>query len=125
MPTSTATVKGIDASYYYVKDLNRATAFYTQLFGAEPTTHYPDTVSEWTFPGGESFGLYKPHDEEAFDTSGGILFAVEDIHARVTEAKTRGVHFDDGGKVEDTPVCYMAFGRDTEGNRFIFHERKA
>lgn len=68
-------VNGIDASYYYAKDLDRATAFYTWLFGSDPTIAFPDLLSEWTFAGGESFGLYKG---EHFEKSDGIMFAVDD-----------------------------------------------
>jgi hypothetical protein len=34
------------------------------------------------------------------------------------------VTFDDDGKIEDTPVCWMAFAQDSEGNNFILHKRK-
>jgi predicted enzyme related to lactoylglutathione lyase len=117
-------VKGYDAAYYFVKDLDRATKFYTDLFQMEPTLSIPGMVSEYTFPAGETFGLYKPHDG-TFRDGHGILFAVDDIEAVVADLKTKGVSFEDDGETEETPVCFMAYAYDTEGNRFILHERKA
>lgn len=121
MATQTMNVTGIDASYYTVTDLARATKFYTELLGAEPTLTHPDLVCEWTFAGGETFGLYK--SSGAFRPSGGVMFAVADVPAALEIAKARGVTFHGG--IEDTPVCHMAFGEDTEGNHFILHRRKS
>ena len=115
-------VTGIDATYYYAADLQRATKFYTDLLGMEPTMTYESMVSEWTFPGGETFGLYKPHEEGPIQTSHGVMFAVPDAESAMSQHKSRGVKFT--GKLEDTPACHMAFGEDTEGNTFILHQRK-
>jgi predicted enzyme related to lactoylglutathione lyase len=120
--TTAHKVSGIDASYYYVKDLARATKFYTELLGADPTLTVPGMVSEWTFPNGESFGLYKGDSE--FRPSGGIMFVVEDVPAAVKSHMGRGVKFHGEGHIEETPVCHMAFGEDTEGNGFMLHKRK-
>lgn len=122
MATAAPKVTGLDASYYYVQDLDRATKFYTELLGAEPSMAFPGMVSEWTFPGGETFGLYKPQEEGTFRTSGGVMFAVDDVRAAVSAHKARGVDVEE--HVEETPACFMGFGTDTEGNGFILHKRK-
>ena len=124
MSATTPKAKGLAASYYFAKDLDRATAFYQELFGFEPSMAVPGMVSEWTFPTGETFGLYKPHEEGSFKTSHGLIFEFDDIAAAVAAHKARGVKFEDDGKIEDTPVCLMAFASDTEGNEFIFHQHK-
>jgi len=124
MQTATLSVHGIDATYYMAKDLAKATAFYNDLLGMEPSVHFPGSVSEYTFPGGETFGLYQPTTVDSFYTSGGVMFAVDDVAAFVKAAAGRGVTFDAGGEVSDTPVCHMAFGTDPEGNHFIVHKRK-
>jgi predicted enzyme related to lactoylglutathione lyase len=116
-------ITGIDASYYLTKDLGKATAFYTALFGSEPTMHVPDTVSEWTFgKDGTTFGLYQPHDTSDWHPSGGVIFHVDDLTKSKAAAQTVGSTFDD--HVEETPMCYMAFGSDPEGNNFILHQVK-
>lgn len=114
-------VQGIDATYYYAQDLARATTFYTELLGMEPVGHHPGMYSEWVFPGGEAFGLYESDD---FRTSEGVMFAVADVAAAVAECSARGVEFGMAGHVEETPACFMAFGKDSEGNGFILHHRK-
>lgn len=123
---ATATkVRGIDATYYTVKDLDRATGFYTKLLGAEPTFQVPGMVSEWTLGDDQAFGLYKPPQGEGsgeFHPSGGVMFVVDDVKTAVDAHKAAGVTFH--GDIEDTPMCHMAFGQDSEGNGFILHKRK-
>ena len=114
-------VNGIDASYYYAKDFERAVAFYTQMLGFVPQGLVPGMFAEWEFTGGEAFGLYKGSEYVHCD---GVMFSVDDVAAAVTELRGRGVHFTDDGAVEDTPNCWMAFGTDSEGNGFILHKRK-
>jgi catechol 2,3-dioxygenase-like lactoylglutathione lyase family enzyme len=114
-------VSGIDASYYYVKDLDRAVSFYTALLGTPPAASYPNVFAEWVFPGGEAFGLYIGQQYEHCD---GLMFGVDDVAAAVGELRARGVPFAGDGAVEETPVCHMAFGTDSEGNGFILHQRK-
>jgi len=114
-------VSGIDATYYTVKDLSKATKFYSDLLGSEPTMHAPDFVSEWTFGGGETLGLYQSKEGSP---GGSAMFAVDDVAGAVAEGKSRGVKFHQDGEVTDTPGCHMAFGEDPEGNQFILHKRK-
>jgi predicted enzyme related to lactoylglutathione lyase len=120
MTESPTTVTGIDATYYLAKDLARATGFYKDMLGLIPTMETPDFVTEFTFAGGETFGLYKAGE---FTPSGGVMFAVGDVKATMEQLKSRGVTFDED-EITDTPGCYMAFARDTEGNTFIIHQRK-
>jgi predicted enzyme related to lactoylglutathione lyase len=116
-------VKGYDASYYMVKDLDRATRFYNDLLQMQPTMTVPGMVSEYTFPTGETFGLYKPPEGE-WQACHGILFSVDDIKSAVADFKSRGVTFEDEGKIDESPGCFMAFATDPEGNRFVVHELK-
>lgn len=122
MATARATkVTGMDASYYLVKDLARATKFYNDLLAMEPTLTFGDFVAEYTFPNGETFGLLRTDD---WTPRGGILFAVDDLEKAVAEHKARGVKFEGDGHIENSPVCTMAFAEDSEGNRFVLHQHK-
>lgn len=114
-------VTGIDASYYYAKNFDRAVSFYTTLIGSAPPMLVPGMFAEWEFAGGEAFGLYKGEEHRECN---GVMFAVPDVAAAVEVLRARGVHFDGDGTIEETPVCHMAFGRDSEGNGFILHKRK-
>jgi predicted enzyme related to lactoylglutathione lyase len=119
--TTQVGISGIDATYYLTKDLSAATAFYNKLFGFDASMHVPGTVSEWTLPGGETFGIYQPPDGD-WNPSGGVLFHVKDLHASVDAAKALGASFQE--HQEETPMCFMAFGKDPEGNNFILHQPK-
>ena len=116
-------VSGIDATYYTVKDLDKGTKFYTGLLGSEPTFHQASFVSEWTFGGGETFGLYQTTAEN-MTPGGSAMFAVADVAQAVKDAQAIGAKMHENGDVTDTPVCHMAFGEDPEGNQFILHKRK-
>ena len=116
-------IKGIDVAVYLVKDVERAKRFWRDTMGCDVTAEWGDMGAEFTFPDGTTFGLFKPDDQE-WRRGGGILFAVDDLDAAVAQYKARGVKLDDDGHIEDTPVCRMAFGEDSEGNYFILHQRK-
>ncbi len=116
-------VRGIDATYYTVRDIDAQAAFYTELFGAPPENSWPGRLAEWTFADGNSFGLYRTEGKFSAH-SGSVMFAVEDVARAVAEATARGVLFTEDGGITDTPVCQMAFGEDPEGNQFILHHRK-
>lgn len=121
MATTTSNkVKAVDATYYTVKDIAGQTKFYTGLLGAEPSMSMPGFFTEWTFPGGGSFGLYK--SESGASAGSGVMFAVDDVRAAVDELRAKGVTFAD--TIEDIPSCHMAFGTDPEGLGFILHHRK-
>jgi predicted enzyme related to lactoylglutathione lyase len=119
---STMRVKGMDATYYNVKDVNGTTEFYTKLFGFAPQMHVAGHVSEWIFPGGEAFGLYQ--DAEGTVSGSGVMFSVDDVKAAVEACRAMGVKLEDGGEIVDTPDCFMAFAQDPEGNHFIIHKHK-
>jgi predicted enzyme related to lactoylglutathione lyase len=130
MSASQTRVQGIDAIYYRVEDLDRAIRFYTDLLGMPPTVTFANFGAEWTLPNGESFGIMKLPDrlQETFGRywrgSSGVMFAVKDLDAEIAAAKARGVKFHDEGKPQETPVCHMVFGEDSEGNTFALHKRK-
>jgi len=113
-------INGIDALYYSAKDFARARMFYTRMIGAEPSALYEE-FCEWTLPNGEAFGVIKG---EHYRPGSGVLFNVDNVRASIAELRAADVIFDDDGAIEETPVCYMAFGTDTEGNTFILHQRK-
>ena len=116
-------VRGVDTTMYLVKDVDRAKKFYTDLLGFEPTLEFLPVGVEWTFPTGETFGIVKP-PTSPWEKSGGVHFGVEDIKAAVAECQARGIEFEDGAEIFETPGCLMAFGLDSEGNGFILHELK-
>lgn len=120
MSTTTASrITGMDANYYFVTDFGRALAFYRDTLGLVPTFVQEPVFAEFTFPGGETFGLYK---SERPEHGSGIMFGLPNLHEAIAEFKAKGVKIND--HVEDLPTCGMAFAEDSEGNTFILHQRK-
>jgi len=115
-------IHGIDTTSYLVKDVDRAKKFYTDLFGFAPTVTF-GVGCEWTFPTGETFGIVKP-PTAPWEKGGGVHFGVDDINAAVAACKAGGIVFEDDAKVYETPGCFLAFARDSEGNEFSLHQRK-
>ena len=116
--TKTA-IKGIDIAAYLVRDPQRAIEFYRDVLGMTPTAiDDQGRGAEFTLADGSTFGVWKP---EEGGTGGAIMFAVDDAKAAVEEYRSRGLGLSD---VSESPVCFMAFGADPEGNSIIIHQRK-
>jgi len=117
--TKTA-IKGIDIAAYLVRDPQRAIEFYRDVLGMTPTAiDDQGRGAEFTLADGSTFGVWKP---EEGGTGGAIMFAVDDAKAAVEEYRSRGLGLSD---VSESPVCFMAFGTDPEGNAIIIHQRKS
>ncbi|MBC5829331.1 MAG: VOC family protein [Candidatus Eremiobacteraeota bacterium] len=119
-------IKGIDITTYLVKDVERATKFYTETMGMRVTMDYRGQGAEFTFGDGTTFGIWKMEDG-SWHPSGGVMFGVDDISAAVDHYKSRGVKFqaENDQAIMENPVCWMAFAEDSEGNNFMFHQRKS
>lgn len=122
MATATQTaIRGIDISTYLVKDAERAKKFYSEVMDLKMTQDYGPSGGEFTFADGTTFGLYKM-DDGSWSASGWVLFNVDDARAAADYYRSKGAKINE--HIEDTPVCVMAFGEDSEGNAFILHQRK-
>jgi predicted enzyme related to lactoylglutathione lyase len=117
--TRTGTIKGIDLSAYFTQDPQRSIAFYRDVLGMVPTELDDEgRGAEFTLADGSTFGVWKP-DGPA--TGGCVMLAVDDVTQAVAEFRARGAEFTDP---DETPVCYMAIGKDPDGNTLIVHQRK-
>lgn len=118
--TNGATITGIDIAGYLVKDPKAAIAFYRDVLGIAPTALDDDARgAEFTLSDGATFGVWKPEEGE---TGGFVMFSVSDVHDAVASYRKRGLEVSD---VTETPLCYMAFTKDPEGNGIILHQRKS
>jgi catechol 2,3-dioxygenase-like lactoylglutathione lyase family enzyme len=114
-----ATVTGVDIFAYFTPDPQRSIAFYRDVLGMQPTeVDAEGRGAEFTLADGTTFGVWRPDGE----ASGGcVMLAVENAVAAVAEFRARGAEFSDP---QETPVCYMSFGKDPDGNALIVHQRK-
>jgi len=113
-------IKGIDISAYLVRDAQAAIAFYRDVLGMQPTEiDDQGRGAEFTLADGSTFGVWKPEDGE---TGGALMFAVDDAKKAVVHYRSKGLELSD---VIESPVCFMSFGQDPEGNALIIHQRKS
>jgi catechol 2,3-dioxygenase-like lactoylglutathione lyase family enzyme len=113
-------IKGIDISAYLVRDPQAAIAFYRDVLGMQPTEiDDQGRGAEFTLADGSTFGVWKPEDGE---TGGALMFAVDDAKKAVEHYRSKGLELSD---VIESPVCFMSFGQDPEGNALIIHQRKS
>jgi predicted enzyme related to lactoylglutathione lyase len=113
-------INGIDIAAYLVKDPQAAIAFYRDVLGMTPTAiDDQGRGAEFTLADGSTFGVWKPDGDES---GGAIMFAVSDARDAVEHYRARGLKLSD---VMESPVCFMSFGADPEGNAIIIHQRKS
>ena len=113
-------IKGIDIAAYLVRDPQAQIAFYRDVLGMTPTEIDDEgRGAEFTLADGSTFGVWKPENGE---TGSAIMFAVDDAKAAVEHYRARGLQLSD---IMESPVCFMSFGADPEGNSIIIHQRKA
>jgi len=129
MPTASPLVTGVDFVSVPTQDLDRATAFYTDVVGLTPGP-------VWQRPGSEAVGAefetgtltialmvtealgieFSPHRVP-------IALHVDDVAAARAELESRGVTF--LGETIDSGVCHQALFRDPDGNVLDLHHRYA
>jgi predicted enzyme related to lactoylglutathione lyase len=112
-------LKGIDICTYLVKEPARAITFWRDTMGLTPTWA-GDQGAEFELPDGSYFGIWRM-DDGSWTAGTGLMFAVDDVPKAVDYYSARGVKF--AGQ-DESPVCFMAFGEDSEGNHFMLHKRK-
>jgi predicted enzyme related to lactoylglutathione lyase len=118
--TNDTLVKGMDIIAYLTGDPERSIAFYRDVLGMTPTEiDEKGRGAEFSLADGSTFGVWKPDEGPAVGAT--IMFAVDDITRAVATFRARGATLSDA---EETPVCYMSFGADPDGNGFIVHQRK-
>jgi predicted enzyme related to lactoylglutathione lyase len=120
---SATTITGLDITYHLVSDVARSKRFYCDILGLTPTMVDPGGQGvEFELADGQTFGIWKPgEDDGTYKPHAGTMFAVPDAHAAVAAIRARGGQISD---VDETPVCYMAFGSDPDGIGFVIHQRK-
>lgn len=112
-------ITGIDAFEFTAQDKPRMIAFYRDVLGLTPTDE-DEHGAEFAFADGTTLAIWKPETDD-YPTGPAVMFAVEDIDEAVGYFRGRGAVLSD---VVATRVCFMSFGRDPEGNRFVVHQRK-
>ncbi len=113
-------ITGVDLFGFTVRNAAKTITFYKDVLGMTPTDENAQGA-EFTLADGTTFGVWQPDDDQ-FPIGAGIMFAVPDAKAAVEKLRARGAQLSD---VMESPVCFMSFGSDPEGNRFMIHQRKS
>lgn len=119
VPRTPTTINGIDLAGFLVADPLGEAAFYREVLGLVPSeVDEQGRGTEFTLSDGSAFGVWRvPEGTQA----GFVMFAVDDAKAKVDEMRARGANMED---VIETPVCFMSFTTDPDGNGVIVHQRK-
>ena len=107
-----------------VTDIKRAREFYEEVLSLKPAmvsagglwVEYE--IGAGTFAIGCYGDVWKPSADGTC-----IALEVDDLDAELARLKSRGVTF--AMEPMDTPVCPFAIVCDPDGNRVMFHQRKA
>jgi predicted enzyme related to lactoylglutathione lyase len=105
----------LNSVYVSVKDMDRATKFYENLFGREADKNDP-RYSEFQFEN-ITFGLYSPDFDGAKITWGEncvVNFEISDAQVEYDRIKEFALEIDD--EIMDLPQMYLFQFKDTEGN---------
>lgn len=117
-------INEIAFSCYPVTDMARARAFYEGILGLTATMDHEMEGGHWveydigagTLAIGVAPGMAPSRDGCS------VALEVADFDGAVAELQAAGVEFTFGPL--ETPVCFMAFVRDPDGNSVGIHKRK-
>ena len=113
--------RGIDATFFLVKEMNRARAFYDVLLEKTPAIA-SEHWAEYELADGTTFALgFHPGME--FKPSFGLLLGVSSLDAAKQRATTAGATLT--GVEMGGEICKSAEIVDTEGNSLYLHQRYA
>lgn len=115
------TVERTDFVSVPVQDMQRARTFYTETLGlplTSPDAGFPEfdlgNVSLYLIDPTKIGGEFAPHTSM-------IALRVPNVAEARAKLEEAGVVFH--GDIRETPVCHMAFFKDSEGNALMLHRR--
>jgi predicted enzyme related to lactoylglutathione lyase len=114
-------ITGVDIFGPATTDAKRLIAFYRDVLGMKTTSGEEGDGAEFELADGTTFGVWQPRENPWSGKGYTALFAVGDINAAVAQFRANGATL---GDPFETPVCFMSFGTDTDGNQFGIHQRK-
>lgn len=116
-------IKKIAFTYYPVKDLPRARAFYEGLLGLKPGESFGETWQEYDM-GGTTFAITSMTDElSKVGVQSSIAFEVQNLKKFVKDLQAKNVQFTEKEPME-TPVCWVAILKDPDDNTVMLHQLK-
>lgn len=108
-----------------VEDMARARAFYEGVLGLVPESVSEQVWTEYVLPDDSALALGDVRVmglEFAPVTSGAVGLRTPELAAAFERLKAAG--YAQADAVMETPVCFMGFVRDSEGNSLVLHRHK-
>ena len=108
-----------------IEDMARARAFYEGSLGLVPETLLENVWTEYVLPDGSALALGDVRTMGlAFApvTGGSVGLHTPELEAAFAKLQEQG--FATAEAVLETPVCFMGFVRDSEGNALVLHRHK-
>lgn len=108
-----------------VENMARARAFYEGVLGLVPETVQGEAWTEYVLPDDSALALGDVRVmglEFAPMTAGSVGLRTPDVEAAFAQLKAQGHALAD--EVLETPVCFMGFVKDSEGNALVLHRHK-
>jgi predicted enzyme related to lactoylglutathione lyase len=119
-PEMSSKATGVDAVYFSVQDVSRASAFYKALLAVSETTWENEHGAEWVLADGTAFGVGRLPDGHR--PSGTVLFTVDDIEASCGTVTANGGSL--VGELRELPSCAQQWCTDPDGNAIVLHRRR-
>lgn len=111
----------IDFVMLPVENMARARAFYEGTLGLTLDSEGRGIWSEYVLSDGSALALFQ---NESFEPATGGLVGLRTPDFEDTFARLEAAGFAQAEGVLETPVCFMGFVRDTEGNSLVLHRHK-
>jgi catechol 2,3-dioxygenase-like lactoylglutathione lyase family enzyme len=111
----------IDFVMLPVENMARARAFYEGTLGLTLDSEGRGIWSEYVLPDGSALALFQ---NESFEPATGGEVGLRAPDLEDTFARLKAAGFAQAEQVLETPVCFKAFVRDSEGNSLVLHRHK-
>jgi predicted enzyme related to lactoylglutathione lyase len=116
-------IKRIAFTCYPVTDMVRSRTFYEGILGLEPCDNFREVWQEYDIDG-TTFAISSMITEFVKPGSqSSVTFEVNNLKATMLRLKAKGVSLVAEEPVE-SPVCWMAFIKDPDGNTISLHQCK-
>lgn len=115
--------KRVAFTCYPVKDMAKARAFYEGILGLKPGDDFQGMWQEYDLDG-TTFAISSMIAEFVKPgTQASVAFEVKDLKNLVQQLRAKNVQFN-SDEITDSPVCWMAFIQDPDGNTVSLHQAK-